>query len=191
LKRPASKPKAKPEPKPSWRLKKTLARQFDFRPIEDEDVKYVWAAYQKGALASMGEQFAVPKMTAAEFKEAFETEVLTNYTLAWTLFANTLKGYRPAGVVLGFHSHPNPKFSPFAIIGDIIWFPWTSARNRIECGAHFFRKVDMPLVEYAHGDKTKRYFETMARHGLMRRVGTTFNVFRGEPVAVFETRRAE
>jgi hypothetical protein len=29
----------------------------------------------------------------------------------------------------------------------------------------------------------------MCQHGVMRRVGTTFNCFHGEAVAVFETRR--
>lgn len=188
----ASPEKAAPQEKTTWRLKKTLARKVDYRPIELEDMKYVWAAYQKGALGSMGPAWERPTMTASLFSDAFKSEIIKNYSSVWTLFAETKMGMRPVGLVLAFFSHPNPQLSPFQIIGDIIWFPWASKRNRIEAAVNFFAKIrnEYPLVEYAKGEATKRFFEMLAKHGVVRRVGTTFNVFRGEAVAVFETRRA-
>lgn len=181
-----------PAERQKWRLKRTLARSVSYRPIEQEDMKYVWAAYQKGALGSMGDAWKQPTMSVAEFDTTFKTEIIANYSSAWTLFAQTKAGTRPVGLVLAFYSHPNPVLAPFQIIGDIIWFPWASTRNRIETAVNFFSKVrnEHSLVEYARGDATKRFFETIAKHGVMRRVGTTFNVFHGEAVAVFETRRA-
>lgn len=177
--------------RPKWRLKKTLARKLDFRPIEQEDMKFVWAAYQKGALGSMRDEWKEPTLSAAEFTIEFQAEVIKNYSAAWTMFAQTPKGYLPVGIVLAFFSHPNPRLSPFMIIGDMIWFPWASKRNQIESAVNFFAKVrkSHSLVEYARGPATKRFFETIAKHGVMRRVGTTFNVYGGEAVAVFETRR--
>jgi hypothetical protein len=177
-------------PKPSWRLKKTLARALDFRPIEDDDVKYAWVAYKKGLLAAIGPKFADPsQMNADQFKVEFEAEVVTNFHGAWTLFAESKKGYMPVGFVFGFLSHPNPAFAPFMIVGAMIWFPWATARNRIEAAVYFFNMIrhETPMVEYAD-EKDKKFFEMIARHGVMRRIGTSHNVYKGRSAAVFETR---
>lgn len=175
-----------------WRLRKTLRRKTEFRPIEDADCKFAWAAYRKGALASMGERFAAG-MTPEAFYAAFVDEVMTNYTGgAWTLSAETKRGFLPVGIVLAFFSHPNPRLAPFMIVGDMIWMPWASPRNRIESAVGFFNAIrrDVPMVEYAN-DEAKPFFEMIAKHGIMRRVGTTFSVYPGQATAVFETRALE
>lgn len=172
-----------------WRLKRTLARRTESRPIEREDLKFVWAAYKKGCLASMGDGWGDDKMSSAEFNAAFEQEITSTYHGSWTLFAESRKGFIPVGLVLGFWSHPNPRFAPFMIIGDMIWFPWASARNRIESAVGFFHRIrsDIAMVEYARAEH-KRFFEMICQHGIMRRIGTSFNVYPGESTAVFETR---
>lgn len=175
---------------PRWRLKKTLARKTSFRPIENDDVKYAWAAYKKGGLAPMAGVFAETGMTAEQFKAAFETTVVTRYHGAWTMFAETSKGFIPVGFVLAFHSHADPALSPFMIVGDIVWCPWATRRNKVESAVNFFGTIrsTIPMIDYAHGEINKRFFEMLARHGIMRRIGTTYNVVRGEPTAIFETR---
>ena len=180
----------KAAPKQNWRLKKTLARRLEFRPIEQEDLRYAWAAYKGGALASMGENWAAGDKDPTAFAEAFQVEVSTLYHGAWTMFAENKKGFIPVGFVLGFWSHPTARFSPFMIVGDILWCPWASARNRIESAVNFFNRIrsDIAMVEYA-SEQNKRFFEMICQHGIMRRVGTTFNVYKDEPTAVFETRR--
>ena len=172
-----------------WRLRKTLARKTDFRPIEREDLKYIWAAYRLGSLASIGEKFADTTKESSDFSEAFEAEIQNNYHGAWTLFAETTRGFIPVGLVLGFWSHPNPQFAPFMIIGDMIWFPWSSPRNRIESAVNFFNRIrnEIQMVEYAN-EGAKKFFEMIAHHGIVRRVGTSFNVYPGTATAVFETR---
>ena len=174
----------------NWRLKKTLTRRLEFRPIEAEDVKYAYAAYKMGALKDMAAPFDELGMSADEFNIAFQTIVLIRYHGAWTLFAETKKGFLPVGMVLAFHSHSDPALSPFMIVGDIVWFPWARARNKIEAAVHFFKTIGptIPMVDYAHGETNRKFFEMICQHGVMRRVGTTFNVIKGEPVAVFETR---
>lgn len=169
-------------------MKKTLARRPDFRPIEADDVKYAWAAYLKGSLASMGGQLADEGMAAPEFKEVFEREILENYHGAWTLFSQPIGSGKPVGFLLGFWSHPNPKYAPFMIVGAIMWFPWASPRSRIEAAVGFFNRVrkEIPMVEYA-SEEHKRFFEVIMRHGIMRRIGTSHNVYPGAPAAVFET----
>lgn len=170
-----------------WRLKKTLKRKIEFRPIEDGDCKFAWAAYRLGALSSMGERFTAG-MTPEAFYEAFVDEVRANYAGAWTLSAETRRGFMPVCIVLAFFSHPNPKLAPFMIIGDMIWMPWASVRNKVESAVGFFNAIrkEIPMVEYANED-AKPFFEMIAKHGVMRRVGTSRVVYPGQNTAVFET----
>lgn len=179
-----------PAPKQSWRLKKTLARRLEFRPVEVEDVRFAWAAYKQGALADMGKPFSDTTLTAQEFDTAFQAVVTTRYHGGWTLFAETRKGYLPAGMVFAFYSHADPALSPFMIVGDIVWFPWATPRNRVESAVNFFAviRATIPMMDYSCRERDKRLFETICKHGVMQRVGTTFNVVRGEPCAIFETR---
>lgn len=151
-------------------------------------MRFAWAGYKAGNLVDMAGPFADTNMSADEFKIAFQARVTTYYHGAWTLFAETKKGFIPAGMVFAFYSHPDQALAPFMIIADIVWFRWASARNKIESAVNFFKKVKIPMVDYAHGDVNRKFFEVLAQHGIVRRVGTTFNVVRGEPVAVFETK---
>lgn len=174
-------------PRPTkWRLKKTLKRSASYRPIEDEDVKYAWAAYKKGALASMGEAFT-QEMNAEQFKHLFEAFVLANHHAAWTLIAPTAKGRIPVGVVLAAWA-PN---APYMIVNGMCWFPWASHRNILEAIVSFLSGVrkEQPLVFYALPEH-KRTYEVCAMHGVVRRVGTSFIAFPGKQAAVYETRAA-
>ncbi len=75
------------------------------------------------------------------------------------------------------------------ILGDVVWFPWASDRNKIESSVGFFSKIrkEIPMMGYAHGDTDRKFFECLCKHAIMQRVGTTFNVIRGKAVAIFET----
>ena len=159
---------------------------MSFRPIEDEDIKYVWAAYKKGSLASMGPMFSEPNMTGNEFKQAFVDEVFARFHGAWVVFGSVPeKGNIPIGLVLGFYSHS----APFMTVGGIAWFPWATKRNIVEGTVGFFNKIrnEMPMMLYAN-EQQKRLYEVVAMHGIMRRVGTSMIALTGEPAAVFETR---
>lgn len=175
------------EPRASkWRLKRTLGRSASYRPIEDDDLKYAWAAYKKGALVSMGEAFT-KEMNADEFKKLFEQFVLQNHHAAWTLIAPTAKGNIPVGVVLAAWA-PN---APFMIVNGMCWFPWASNRNQLESAVNFLNSVrkEHSLTFYSLPEH-KRMYEVCAMHGIIRRVGTSFVAFPGKQAAVFETRSA-
>lgn len=161
---------------------------MEFRPLEAEDVRYAWAGYKAGNLVDMAAPFNGTDMTADQFKIEFQARVTAHYHGGWTMFAQTKKGFIPVGMVFAFYSHPDPALSPFMIIADIVWFKWASARNKIESAVNFFKKVGIPMIDYARGEVNRKFFEMLAQHGIMRRVGTTFCVVKGEPVAIFETR---
>lgn len=177
---------SKPHPN-KWRLSRTLKRAVDFKPIEDADVKYAYAAYKKGALSAMGEKFADGLMSADEFKSAFEEWVLTNYHAAWTLFATTQRGMIPVGVVFASAAPA----SSYLIVNGMAWFPWATKRNVVEAMVNFLNGIrkDVPLVFYALPEH-KRMYEVCAMHGIVRRVGTSYVAVPGKPAAVFETRAA-
>lgn len=171
-----------------WTLKRTLKRKTHFRPLEEEDIQYIWVAYKSGRLETMGPPFDSDDLSPDEFKQEFLAQVEVVYHGAWTLFAETKRGYLPSGLVLGFWSHADPRFGVFMNVGDMIWFPWATDRNKVEMAVNFFNEIrkDISMVEYAKLDD-KKFFETIAKHGVMRRVGTMHNIYEG-PAAVFETR---
>src|SRR5262245_34194038 len=173
-----------------WRLRRTLARRLSFRPIEAEDIRWAYAAYKKGALAQLAGPLIDTGMTPDEFGVAFQPLVTTRYHGAWILFTETKRVFCPVGLVVAFYSHPEPALSPFMILGDIIWFPWASVRNRVEAAVYFFHVIrsSLAMVGYANGEASKKFFEMICQHGVMRRIGTTFNMIKDDPVAVFETR---
>lgn len=180
-----------PQANKTWRLKKTLNRDLEFRAFQEEDVKFVWAAYKIDGLSEFDEKFADKSLSASEFQAAFMEELLSVYHEGWTLIAPTVKGVRPVGMVLGFWAHPDPRFKTYLNIGCILWFPWASARNRVESAVNFFNamRTEVKMVDYVR-HKDKKFFEMLARHGVMRRVGTSYNVYPNQPALIFETRSA-
>lgn len=161
-----------------WRLSRTLKRRVEVRPIEQDDVKYAWAAYKKGSLEGMGFK---SDLDAQQFKDAFEAYVLTQVHACWTVIAQTAKGFIPVGFVLGGWA----PHQTFMFITAICWFPWASCRNIVEGTIQFFDKIrkQMKVMGFA-APEHKRLYEVCCMHGIMRRVGTTnlANV----PAAVFE-----
>jgi hypothetical protein len=166
--------------KKNWRLGKTLSRQIEVRPIEDDDVKYAWAAYRKGALEAMG--FA-PDLNAQTFTDAFESYVLTNARAAWTVMAQTKDGFIPIGFVLGDWA---PQGAFMMIVG-ISWFPWATRRNIVEGTVAFFSRVrkEMNLMGFASREHMPLY-DVCCAHAVMRRVGTSH--MNGRWTAVYEGR---
>lgn len=174
------------EPRASkWRLKKTLSRAIDYRPIEAEDVKYAWAAYKQGKLTEI---FDNDSMSPEDFRAAFERFIIERCHAAWTLFAHTKKGFIPVGLVLAAWA-PN---APYLIVADISWMPWASKRNIVECTVGFFAgaRKDFAFVGYATQEH-KRMYEVCMAHGIMRRVGTSYTAIPGKACAVFETKTPE
>ena len=165
-----------------WRLSRTLRREVDYRPIENDDVKYAWAAYKKGGLAEMGFE---KDLSPEQFKEAFERAVVSNCHAAWILRATTKNGLTPVGIVLGSWG---PGGNYIVIVG-MAWFPWVSKRNIVECMVGFLNKIrkEIPLQFYALREHKKLY-EVCAIHSIVRRIGTSYTAIPGTWCAVFETR---
>lgn len=152
-------------------------------------MRYAWAAYKKGSFLILGEPFADTELNAHEFRVAFLAEVTTRYHSAWTLLADSSKGFVPVGFVFGIWPHADPRYAPYMIVGDMVWMPWASSRNKIESAVQFFERGrgGIPMMEYAR-PADKKFFDVLEMHKVMRRIGTSFNIYPNEPAAVFETR---
>lgn len=172
------------KPNPNWRLAKTCARELEIRAIEDGDLFYAWAAYKKGVFSDV---FA-PDLSALDFKAAFSALLGSQYDAGWTLVAHTSKGFIPIGFALGFWPHRAAR--PFLVLDAFVWFPWASSRNKVEAAVEFISKIrrETPLIGFVR-DRDRRFMETIARHGIVRRIGTSRNVFKGEQAAVWETNK--
>lgn len=164
----------------NWRLKKTLARQIEIRTISPDDMRFAWAAYRKGSLASMSEAFKNPALSQEQFDREF-VDALSRYTEGWIIVANQ----RPIGMVFGVQA----PLSLHMIVGWVVWFPWATKRNVLEGTVAFFDTVrrQFPMMGYANGEH-KRLYEVVCMHGIMRRVGTSQIIFPGQSAAVYETR---
>lgn len=165
----------------NWRLKKTLARRVTIRPIGDDDLKYLWAAYRKGTLETI---FPKENMSSGEFRGAFDT-IASKFSEGWIIEADTSKGRLPAGAVFG----KVDAVLPYMIVAGIVWFPWATNRNVLEGTVSFFNEMRrvMPCMGYAV-DEHKRLYEVCCMHGIMRRVGTSRVVVPDRNAALFETR---
>jgi hypothetical protein len=170
--------------KPNWRLSKTLSRKTEIRALGEGDLFYAWAAYKKGVF----DDVFPPDLPANEFNQHFSALIGSRYDAGWTLLAETRKGFIPAGFALGFWPHRAAR--PFLLLDALVWFPWASPRNRVEATVDFVNKVrrETPMLAFARL-QDKHFMETLARHGIVRRIGTSNNIFADSPASVWETNK--
>lgn len=138
-------------------------------------------------LPEIHEDFTDGEMDSVTFSEQLRAHIAESFDAGWTMSVRDQK--HPVGTVFGFWPHREDT-SPFMIVGEMIWFPWATARNKIESAVNFFNEMrdELPFMEYAEPEN-KEFFELMCKHSIMHRVGTSYNVFPGERTSVFETKR--
>lgn len=128
--------------------------------------------------------FVEPGLTPQEFDEAIKTHLTNVYHRGWVLESVTKKGRMPVGVVFGIDN------TAFLFMGDLLWFPWASDRNKTESIIYFVNKIrrDNVLVFWTpvNDSRKKKYLEYIAKHGIARRVGT---LELNEPMAIFQSRK--
>lgn len=123
-------------------------------------------------------------MKPAEFADLFLQYVAANYNGAWVIDAETREGVKPAGFIVAWVR------GRVMEIGDMVWFPWATKRNVYESVVAFMERMrgDYVVLEFARM-KDKKFFERVARHGVMRKVGHAHSIYEDGPAVVFETVR--
>ena len=91
----------------------------------------------------------------------------------------------PVGVILG---ELRPKM---LMIGDILWFPWASPRNRLESVLAFVnsQRDEITIVVWSRFGLRKSW-EHVCKYAVMRRIGTIMDVSQdGDPMALYQSRK--
>jgi len=119
-----------------------------------------------------------PGLSPKEFRDAFSEMAAVRYDFGWML----VSGDRPAGAIFAIG------ILGLLFIADTVWFPWATPRQKIETMVHWINEMrrDMKIIEFARPED-KRFWEHIAKHGIMRRVGTVHDVY-GQPSPLFESR---
>lgn len=159
------------------RLTRTLKRGASFRPFEEADLKYLWAAYRKGS-----------------FRELFRDETTQQeFTALWTyMFERTdggvwiLESGKPVGFIgARDRSHGGHRvLEPHAQ-----WFPWATPRQRLETIVKYvseMRKTALLTIFSRMSDKD--FYTHVCRYGIARRVGTIDGYFGDDPAALFQSK---
>lgn len=148
------------------------------------DVRYIYAAWKLGGTPLNAIEADGPD----SFADAFAEHVSARYDVAYTMIADPPgKSAMPVGVVFGIA----PFYGQNVMwIGDFLWFPWASPRNKIESAVHFFNQLrkECTVIGFAEPEVID-FFEHICRYGVMRRAGTVFDMFREGAMAVFQTRK--
>lgn len=157
-----------------YRLKRLLKRDVSFRPITQDDMKYLWAAYRSDAFPVLPED-----LNQNDFDTAIH-DILNHMSEVFILESETKRGKMPIGVVTTLvTSRTEPQ---------VDWFPWASNRNKLEAAAYFLKKMQKrPMLIWANDD-TLKFYTRIAQYGALRRIGKACKFVDGKDVMLFQTR---
>lgn len=140
----------------------------------DSDIKYLYAAHKHITQSGVS-----PK----DFKTEYGCLIHDKYDYGWTIEAPTSKGVIPVGCVFGIQN------GDFIMVGDLIWFPWASNRNKLEGIIEYINGVRKEhLVLFYSQEKDKRFYVHIMRYGIINRIGRIDEIY-DEPATLFQTRK--
>lgn len=145
------------------KLSRALRRNCSFRDVVTDDLKYLWAAYKKGAFP---EHIFPQGMEVVEFN-ALVHSLISNISMVYMLERDG----KPMGLVTANLVPPN-RMEP-----HVDWFPWATNRNKLECAIKFLnemRKRGILLIVWSKKDATP-FFTHIAKYGILHRIGKVIN----------------
>ena len=124
------------------------------------DIKYVYASHKMGKLDL--ENFETSAETPEEFIADFYDYVMKLYNGQFTMIAETSKGQIPVGIAMMIQP---VKEKNLLFIGDLLWFPWASARNKLESTVHLLNALrpDWLVIEFAR-QQDKEFFNHICKY---------------------------
>jgi len=142
-----------------------------------EDIKYLWPEYKSG------NTHLEEGLSPADFQGIMSEYLSNQYDEAYVIEAPTHKGRFPVGIV--FANYMGIFLSPVGAT----WFSWASNRNKIEGMIEFINEMrkDSLLLGYCT-ESDKKFFEYIARHGIIRRVGKISGIYEHEDAPLFQSR---
>lgn len=147
-------------------------------------MKYVYAARKLGTPLLQQIEADTPE----EFTQNFSAHLAERYGHAFTLEAAPPgKDLMPVGLCFGI----TPFYGKDVMwLGDFLWFPWASSRNKLESAVHMFNKLRKETTIFGFAEEEAvPFFEQICRYGVMRRAGTVFDMMQDGPMVLFQTRK--
>lgn len=161
----------------SLSLNRLLRRKPDYRVMESGDRKYAWAAYKLGA-------FGPDRSADSHHFNKQLDDYLILHDIAYIISAPTDKGKIPVGLVVGKY------MGPILYLGDTTWFPWSSDRNKLESIANLLNELRRQyIVMFFCNMRDKEFYVNIAKRGVIRRVGTIYDLLIDGPSPLFQTRK--
>lgn len=146
-----------------------------FHVGRQDDAKWYWAAYRKGAFENAPEG-----MDSIVFVD-WLAEQVTKFNEVWTLTAPHGDGRRPVGIVAG-------RFDEYGLRPHVVWFPWATPRNRLECALKFLHDIGREhFAWFIAEQKDWPFYDHVMRYGMIRSVGKVKRIFDGEDGLMYHT----
>ena len=158
-------------------LTRTLRRKPRFWEFGPEDRKFLYAAYKQKAFGEF------TNSGPREFDKQLD-DYLALHEIAFIVESKTKEGQIPVGMIVG-------KFmGPILFLGDTTWFPWASSRNKMETITHLLNELRKRyIVMFFCEQKDKEFYLNIAKQGIIRRLGTIYDLFVDGGAPLFQTRR--
>lgn len=145
--------------------------------MEEKDLRWAYAAYKLGAFGP------IVNAGPEEFNKFFE-EFTMLHDEVFVMQSVTKNGRIPVGITLGKY------MGPTLFGGDTTWFPWASARNKMECMTHILNELRRQYIVMLFCNmKEKDFYVNIAKHGVIRRVGTIYDLLVDGPAPLFQSRK--
>lgn len=159
------------------RLNRTLKRGVENRPFEEDDMKWLWAAYKLGALENFPKNKTIEEFKGVVFGQLDFVHVVD------IVVAKTERGSIPVGVITA-------DIDSLGLWPATDWFPWASPRNKIEGVIAYINTARRSHLVLFLGDIGGKAFLThVCKYGIMRRVGTLEK--NGERLALFQSKEVK
>jgi len=152
--------------------------------LHEKHLRWLWAAYKLGKLEILPEG-----LTKEEFAPSLNSYMLENSLIGYAF----VKGDDVIGIGLFW-----PRGRVYQV-SDLIWFPWTSPWTVVKAFARFVHEVretdfadgqKYMILEFAR-EQDQGFFDHMCKYGIMRRIGTSHEIYPDGKACVYESRRKD
>lgn len=123
-------------------------------------MRWLWAAYRMGTWNTVLQE----GLSQSEFKEVV-IDILGQVEYDWVFDVKTDKGLRPVGLVTA-----QQRFEGNAIEPHVDWFPWATARNRLECSIQFLRDIGREVKIFLYvEEKDEKFWNRVWQYKVLKK----------------------
>lgn len=154
------------------------------------ELNYVWAAYKKGSLDTLHDDFKSHEMSPQELGELFDNYLMVNGLSSFTVHAESDGQIKPIGLITVWARER------ILQINEMSWFWWASKRNIFEGAVKFFDQVrrtehqesgrNFKVLEFS-SEEDRKFFERMMDLGLLNRCGKIPGLYEDQEAVLFYT----